>query len=199
MAGAVLGALWLIASAPTDAADDEDGPVEAQGEVVGVVDGDTIDVLVSAETAMRLGFARRKSPLEVRLRLDQIDAPERGMPWANRSKQALSDLVFGKQVTFISVGVDRYERDLALISVGEVFVNLWMLEQGHAWAYRQHAVEPETVCTLENTARQARRGLWSQPPATWQPPWIWRKHAPTPTPFTPALEECVGAAKKAKR
>ncbi len=50
------------------------------GRVVGVTDGDTITVLVA------------ERPIKVRLA--EIDTPERGQPWATRAKQALSDKVF---------------------------------------------------------------------------------------------------------
>jgi endonuclease YncB( thermonuclease family) len=50
------------------------------GKVVGVTDGDTITVLV----------AERPN----KVRLAEIDTPERGQPWAMKAKQALSDKVF---------------------------------------------------------------------------------------------------------
>ena len=54
------------------------------GEIVGIVDGDTADI--------RIGKRRVE-----RLRLNEIDAPERGAPWSKRSKQLLSDLIYGKE------------------------------------------------------------------------------------------------------
>jgi endonuclease YncB( thermonuclease family) len=128
-----------------------------------------------------------------------VDTPERGMPWANRAKRALSDLVYGKQVRFLSADVDRYDREVALVALGDLSVNLWLIEQGHGWAYRQHAMEPELVCKLEEQARAARRGLWSQPESTWQPPWIWRKHAPVSAPYTPSYAECIASARTPRR
>jgi endonuclease YncB( thermonuclease family) len=79
-------------------------PLSAQaetltGKVVGVTDGDTITVLVA------------EHPIKVRLA--EIDTPERGQPWASRAKQALSDKVFGKEVEIRVVTVDRYGRTVA--------------------------------------------------------------------------------------
>ena len=54
------------------------------GKVVGVTDGDTIKVLAKERT--------------IKVRLAEIDTPERGQPWASRAKQALSDKVFGEEV-----------------------------------------------------------------------------------------------------
>ena len=67
-----------------------------KGKVVGVTDGDTIKVLVEKRT--------------VKVRLAEIDTPERGQPWASRAKQALSDKVFRKQVEVRVVDTDRYGR-----------------------------------------------------------------------------------------
>lgn len=164
-----------------------------EGEVVGIVDGDTIDVLVDAELAMRLGFPKRKSPLSFRMRLDQVDTPERGQPWGRKAKEALSDLIFGKRVRFMIVDVDRYDRAVAQVYLGEQWVNTWLVEQGHAWAYRKYAEQPALYCSLEDKARQARRGLWSLPVSEREPPWLWRKHG-APTVFEPSLKECLAAA-----
>ena len=59
-----------------------------EGRVTGIVDGDTIDVLVDERP--------------IRIRLAGIDTPERGQPWSLRSKQALSERVFGKAVRVIA-------------------------------------------------------------------------------------------------
>lgn len=50
------------------------------GPVVAVLDGDTVDVLVDRKP--------------VRVRLAEIDAPEKGQPFGTRSRQALASAVF---------------------------------------------------------------------------------------------------------
>jgi endonuclease YncB( thermonuclease family) len=54
------------------------------GRVVGVSDGDSVTVLLQNT--------------EQHIRLAEIDAPEKGQPFAARSKEALASLVFGKTV-----------------------------------------------------------------------------------------------------
>jgi len=54
------------------------------GKVVGITDGDTLTALVD------------RTPIKARLA--EIDTPEKGQPWANRAKQALSSKVFGQVV-----------------------------------------------------------------------------------------------------
>ena len=53
------------------------------GRVVKVVDGDTVTVLDS-------------QMVQHKIRLAGIDAPEKTQPFANRSKESLSDLAFEK-------------------------------------------------------------------------------------------------------
>lgn len=65
------------------------------GRVVGVTDGDTVTVLDAAKT-------------EYRIRVAGIDAPEKAMPWGQKSKQALSDQVYGRDVRVDWSKRDRY-------------------------------------------------------------------------------------------
>ncbi len=56
-----------------------------EGKVVGVSDGDTITVLTDGRES-------------IRIRLAEIDAPEKSQAFGQRSKQSLSDMVFSKTV-----------------------------------------------------------------------------------------------------
>ncbi len=67
-----------------------------QGKVVKIADGDTLTLLVDNE--------------QYKIRLSDIDTPERKQPFGTRAKQALSDLAFGKQARVVEVTVDRYGR-----------------------------------------------------------------------------------------
>jgi len=64
------------------------------GPVVAIQDGDTIDVLVNRQP--------------VRVRLAQIDAPEKRQAFGTRSRQALAELVFRQSVRVAETGRDRY-------------------------------------------------------------------------------------------
>lgn len=130
------------------------------GRVVRVLDGDTIDVLVPEKTI-------------VRVRLAGIDAPERGQPFARKATQAVRDMAAGKTVRIASQSKDRYGR-----TIGEVFLpdgrslNRELVRLGLAWQYRQYSDDQE-LANLETEARNASRGLWSEPnPA---PPWERRR------------------------
>ena len=124
------------------------------GKIVGVTDGDTVAVLVNRKT--------------VKVRLEGIDAPESRQSFGNKSKQALSRLVFGKQVTIKKTGEDRYGRTLGVIMLGKVDVNAKMIEDGWAWHYKKYNDE-ERLAKLEVKSRSAKRGLWveAKPLAPW--------------------------------
>jgi endonuclease YncB( thermonuclease family) len=129
--------------------------------VVGVQDGDTITVLTSENQSFRV-------------RLVEIDAPESGQPYGQRAKQALSAMVFGKDVTVDVQGTDRYGRTLGRVYHGEFDVNAAMVRDGFAWAYRSYLID-DAMLSLEEDARREARGLWSLPAAERVPPWEWRR------------------------
>jgi endonuclease YncB( thermonuclease family) len=131
------------------------------GRVVGVTDGDTITVLTVAHK-------------QVRVRLAEIDAPEKDQPWGQRSKALMSELVFGKPVTIQTSGQDQYGRTLGRVYVGPTNVNAEMVRRGAAWAYRAYLTDRSLV-TVETEARQAHLGLWSLPNSQTIPPWDWRR------------------------
>lgn len=129
--------------------------------VVGVHDGDTITVLTADKESFRV-------------RLVEIDAPESGQPYGARAKQALSALVFDKDVLIDVQGLDRYGRALGRVHHGDLDVNAEMIRTGYAWAYRAYLTD-ERLLALEEDARRSKRGLWSLPAAERIPPWEWRR------------------------
>ena len=106
-------------------------------------------------------------------RLAEIDTPERRQPYGTRSRQALSDLVFGKAVRVTVQDTDRYGRTVGRVYTGPVDVNAEMVRKGAAWVYRQYSRDVGLL-RLEAEARTARRGLWALPEAQRTPPWEWR-------------------------
>jgi endonuclease YncB( thermonuclease family) len=148
--------------------------------VVAVLDGDTIEVVVGRE--------RR------RIRLAGIDTPERGQPWAERAKRALSERVFGREVRVNAVDTDRYGRTVGEVYAENVCVACELVRAGHAWVYRKFSDDP-VLLALEAEARAARRGLWALPEAERAPPWEWRRaHAPDLDP--PSRSFVCGAGRR---
>ncbi len=136
---------------------------EITGKVIGVTDGDTIKVLVNKES--------------ITVRLEGIDAPESKQSFGNKSKQALSDIVFGKEVTIKKTGDDRYGRTLGVVMIGDVDANSKMIEDGWAWHFTKYNDE-ERLAELEEEARAEKRGLWADPNPL--APWEFRARKKSP-------------------
>ena len=126
-----------------------------------ITDGDTIKVL-------------KDDKEQVKVRLVEIDAPEKKQAFGNRSKQALSDYCFNKVATLTDKGKDRYGRTLARVTCNGVDVNAEMVRVGMAWVYDKYVTD-RSLYTLQDEAKAARRGLWADPDP--MPPWEWR-HRP---------------------
>jgi micrococcal nuclease len=154
-----------------------DDPV-LPGTVVGVVDGDTADI-------------RLQSGM-IRVRLHAIDAPERDQPHGAASKQALSRLVYGKQVNVEPIEQDRYDRLVARLWLDGLDVNAEMIKQGAAWVYRRYADDP-AYCAYEKAARDLKRGLWALPRDQSAAPWEWRKRKTLDGQFTDYSNESAAA------
>ena len=110
---------------------------------------------------------------EVKIRFNGIDTPESKQPFGTKAKEALGKLIFGKQITVLRTGEDRYERTLGFVRVDGVDVNAMMVRQGFAWHYKSYNSSQE-LAEFETAARTAKIGLWggSETPV---PPWEWRK------------------------
>lgn len=144
------------------ALDDTGGPTRDAGigTVVGVVDGDTVDVAIDGR--------------EVRVRLIGVDTPEsvaRDRPvqcfGAEASAHTAALLPPGTRVRLErdDVGRDRYGRLLAYVwrVDDDLLVNLDLVETGHADAvtYGDNEVLFPTLAAAEARARAAGVGLWS--------------------------------------
>jgi micrococcal nuclease len=131
------------------------------GKVVGVADGDTLTILTADKE-------------QIKIRLEGIDAPEGGQDFGTKAKQALSDKVFGKQVTCNKTGEDRYGRTLANVYVGERWINQELVADGAAWHFTKYSADKQ-LAAAEKQAREAKRGLWALPKQV--APWDYRKPA----------------------
>jgi micrococcal nuclease len=129
------------------------------GKLVKVLDGDTVEV-------MHDGKAER-------IRLAQIDCPEKNQPFGQAAKRYVLDIAAQKIVTVQVDTVDRYGR-----TVGEVFLpdginlNKQIVGSGYAWQYKRYSKDTE-YADLELGARVQRLGLWQEKNPI--PPWQWRR------------------------
>lgn len=126
------------------------------GKIVGVTDGDTVKVLDGNKTLTKICLLA-------------IDAPEKKQAYGNKSKQALSEKIFGKEVRVEWRTLDKYGRTLGMIFLDKRNINLEMVQGGWAWHYKHFDNSPE-FAEAELKARAAKLGLWAdtqQPVAPW--------------------------------
>ena len=129
------------------------------GLVVAIADGDTLTVLSS-------DFQR------VKVRLAEIDAPEKRQPFGTRSRQSLAALCHEKRAEVHVADVDRYKRIVGRVHCEGVDANAAQVRRGMAWVYERYATDA-ALPELQDEARTAKRGLWVDPAPV--PPWEWRK------------------------
>jgi len=131
---------------------------QAVGVVRAISDGDTCHVLIDG--------------VSTRVRLAEIDAPEKAQPFGRRAEQALRELVWKREVTVSWSEVDRYGRPIVQITVDGHSVNAELVRQGYAWVYVRYSSNAQLVA-LQAEAKKEGRGLWAD--AHPIPPWEWRQ------------------------
>lgn len=129
-----------------------------QGKAVRVLDGDTIEVLADGNR-------------NVRVRLANIDAPEKKQPFGQKSKEHLIDFVAGKNVVVVDVGGDQYGRRIGRVLVDGQEANVEQVRSGLAWVYSRYNHDGQ-LTAIESAARSQRIGLWVDPKP--QAPWDFR-------------------------
>ncbi|MEZ5558279.1 MAG: thermonuclease family protein [Pseudomonadales bacterium] len=162
----LLAWLYSPAAIAPARADGSEGP-ELIGRVVDVRDGDTLDLATNES--------------RYRIRLAQIDTPERDQPWSDEARRALIGKVGNRVVTVRVMDVDTYGRLVGQVTLDARDVNRELVREGHAWAYRDYLLDP-SLLDDEETARAAGLGLWGLPAPI--APWLYRRGARTATPIT---------------
>jgi endonuclease YncB( thermonuclease family) len=139
------------------------------GIVIVVIDGDT--VLFKPDSPYRPDAHGIASRAFLKIRLANIDAPEKDQPYGEAAARELSALVLKQRVQLDTVATDVYGRTIALIQLGTMQVNTELVRRGLAWASAYHR-QPAMV-DMQRDAQHASRGLWRESEPV--PPWIWRR------------------------
>lgn len=127
-----------------------------QCKVIGVMDGDTLNCLTANKE-------------QVRIRLANIDAPEKAQAFGSKARQKLSELAFSQVVLASVQDTDRYGRQIAEIytydqngNVQMPSVNYQMVQSGLAWAYERY-LRDKAYLTAQQQAQANKMGLWVEP------------------------------------
>lgn len=128
--------------------------------VTRVFDGDTVEI--------------KASNRKFKLRLADIDAPERSQAYGQKSRRALAQLCQGNHrlIHVETIGLDKYNRYLGHLTCNQADVELRLTMQGLAWHNAKYSNNMR-IQNAEHHARQQRVGLWRAKTPT--PPWVWRQ------------------------
>lgn len=128
-----------------------------EGRITHVIDGDSL-VIEGVE-----------------VRLYGIDAPEHDQPGGEEATAWLTDLALGKQASVHHMDRDRYKRQVAVVYVGDMCIQVEELRAGHAWVYDAYCKTRECLGwrRIQEQAREERAGLWAENKP--MPPWKWRR------------------------
>jgi micrococcal nuclease len=126
------------------------------GLVTHIVDGDTYDIILAGQ--------------KTRIRMDGIDAPERGMDFYKQAKNYLGELCENNEIRVEITDTDRYGRSIAKSYLPDGReLGHEMVKAGMAWHYKKYSND-EVLAQLEHDAQKAGVGLWSlnNPEAPWE-------------------------------
>lgn len=131
------------------------------GKVVAITDGDTFKLL-------------KKDSTLIRVRVANIDCPERKQPFSKRAKQFTADAIFDKHVRLEVIKMDRYGRYITNVYY-DIDKNLSeeLVKAGYAWHFVKYSTD-STLQVIEDKARLDKVGLWQDPNAI--APWEWRSN-----------------------
>ena len=138
---------------------------EIQYIVTYVYDGDTVKL------HPKNTFSQKN---DIKLRITEMDAPERNQPFGLKSRRALIKLCQGKNIVATAeiMAKDKYQRSLGRLQCNNVDASLHLVAQGLAWHDEKYDGDWE-VEQAQVKAKEQKLGLWVDGKAV--SPWVWRK------------------------
>lgn len=121
-----------------------------------IVDGDTV-------------HAKEANGRQIKIRLKGIDAPENSQQMGSESKQSLDQCISNSSIIKVMVddsnATDKYGRYLGRLQAGNIDCNLYQVEQGMAWFYREYSndmskTDAESFESAERYAQSNKLGIW---------------------------------------
>jgi len=139
------------------------GAETLEGKVVSVQDGDSLTI-AGADAKRR------------RVRLAEIDAPERRQPFGNESRKSLAAICLHKPATVEVVATDVHKRAVGKARCADVDASAEQVRRGMAWVTARNTLPNSPLPEMEANARLRGLGLWAGDKP--EPPWEWRKRNP---------------------
>lgn len=133
---------------------------QTTAKVIGISDGDTITVLLDGN-------------VQKKLRLAEVDCPEKRQPFGKNAKKFTSDQVFDRQVIFTETNKDRYGRSVAKVYYNNgKYLSEEIIKAGYGWWYYAYSKDTD-LGKMQDTAKARKLGLWQDKKAV--SPWDFRK------------------------
>lgn len=107
-------------------------PADRAYLVVRIADGDVLTARCGAPGDYQ----------QVKVRLTEIDAPEKALSFGKRSRQSLAAMCAGATALLRRTATDRYGRTVARLSCRGMDANAEQVRTGMAWAYAQYQSDP---------------------------------------------------------
>lgn len=128
-------------------------PAENTFKVARVVDGDTIK-LVNGERVRYIG-----------INTPETKHPKKAVEYFGKEASAANKKLVGGKLVRLEFDVqkrDRYDRLLAYVYVGDIFVNAWLVENGFAQVstYPPNVKYKDLFIKLQGEAREKGTGMW---------------------------------------
>lgn len=134
-------------------------PVMAKGTIKSCHDGDTCNIDLDDGGYLTVRFAG-------------IDAPEvsggednKGQPFGKTARDFLNNKIKGKKVRIAQIEKDPYDRMVAEIFLGDTLINMEMVKEGLAEAYKwapANKIDKKAYADAEKEAKNFLIGVWSQ-------------------------------------
>lgn len=128
------------------------------GRVVAVADGDTLTILDAAKK-------------QYRIRLSEIDAPERKQAFGTQSRKSLAELCLKKPAQIAIQGKERAHH-IGDVTCAGIDASAEQVRRGMAWVSARRTGPASPLYELETHARLRQIGLWAKPKP--MAPWEWR-------------------------
>ena len=134
----------------------------------------TLDQVIDGDS---LVITTRNGNAEIRLY--GIDAPDHPQPGADEARTALARML-GRQTFWVEYQhTDPYDRPVCMLYDQDRdrrnSINLRLVREGYAFAYTPHGGKDMGFHQAEADARQGRRGVWQESPASQEQPWEYRQ------------------------
>jgi endonuclease YncB( thermonuclease family) len=174
-------AIYATALAEDEPSVDESPLESVEGRVIKIIDGNTLTVMLPESR-------------QLKVRMAEIDAPEKNQAHYREAKQALTDKAFTEDVRIEIVSRENSSTVIGNVILDGEYLNYWMVAEGHAWVYPEDTDNQELL-EMEANAEIGYRGFWALSDTERVPPWEWRqgKRIGTRTRAVPARAYTCGS------